>query len=115
MGALEEMAQALGGLRPAMEFKTIASKIVYANHWMRVREDEIERANGSPGVYGVVEKLDYSLIVPRDDRGVFLIDGNSQYRPLTGWRYCKISSGEVEPGEKLPSERELCNSLPGGR
>ena len=30
--------------------------MVYRNPWMVVREDEIRRADSSPGVYGVVEK-----------------------------------------------------------
>jgi hypothetical protein len=60
-----------------MEIETTGSRIVYGNRWMRVREDRIERANGEPGLYSVVEKLDYSLIIPRDDDGVFLVE---QYR-----------------------------------
>src|SRR5437588_3843897 len=71
-------------LRSAMEIRTTASKIVYGNRWMRVREDQIERANGTPGIYGVSEKLDYSLIIPRDDQGVFLVE---QYRYPVQARY----------------------------
>jgi len=41
-----------------MEIKTTASRIVYGNRWMRVREGQIERANVTPGIYSVVEKLD---------------------------------------------------------
>jgi hypothetical protein len=59
---------------PAMEIETTGSRIVYGNRWMRVREDRIERTNGTPGLYSVVEKLDYSLIIPRDDEGVFLVE-----------------------------------------
>jgi hypothetical protein len=30
-----------------MEIETTESRIVYGNRWMRVREDQIERANGA--------------------------------------------------------------------
>ena len=38
------------------EIKTKASRVVYENRWMRVREDQVRRPDGSDGVYGVVEK-----------------------------------------------------------
>ncbi len=41
---------------------TLSSREVYRNHWMRVREDEILRANGEKGIYGVVEKHDAAII-----------------------------------------------------
>ena len=37
---------------------TLASREVYRNAWMRVREDAILRSNGRQGIYGVVEKDD---------------------------------------------------------
>lgn len=43
---------------------TLSSREVYRNHWMRVREDEILRANGEKGIYGVVEKHDAAIILP---------------------------------------------------
>ena len=35
--------------------RTTGSREVYRNPWIRVREDVVERADGSAGVYGVVE------------------------------------------------------------
>ena len=45
---------------------TLASREIYRNHWMRLREDEIVRSNGVRGVYGVVEKDDAAIIIPID-------------------------------------------------
>ena len=45
---------------------TLSSREVYRNHWMRVREDEILRANGEKGIFGVVEKHDGAIILPLD-------------------------------------------------
>ena len=36
-------------------WSTLASRDVYENAWIRVREDEVLRPDGTPGVYGVVE------------------------------------------------------------
>lgn len=43
----------------------ISSRVVYRNPWMTVREDEVRRADGSPGIYGVVEKPDFALTLWR--------------------------------------------------
>lgn len=80
-----------------MDIETTGSRIVYENRWMRLREDSIRRRDGSPGLYGVVEKLDYSLVVPVDDRGFYLIE---QYRYPVGARYWEFPQGtwEDNPG-----------------
>ena len=36
---------------------TLASKIVYQNPWMTVREDAVTRPDGKPGIYGVANHL----------------------------------------------------------
>ena len=47
----------------------LSTREVYANSWMRVREDGIRRPDGTEGVYGVVDKPTYALVIPRDDDG----------------------------------------------
>ncbi len=45
---------------------------------MTVREDEVELPDGRPGLYGVVDKPDFALVVPLEDDGdVWLVQ---QYR-----------------------------------
>ena len=39
------------------------SREVYANPWIRVVEDRVERPDGSPGIYGVVEMRRPSVFV----------------------------------------------------
>jgi ADP-ribose pyrophosphatase len=48
----------------APDIRTTATRVVYENRWMRVREDAIVRQDGSPGIYGVVEKADFAIIAP---------------------------------------------------
>jgi ADP-ribose pyrophosphatase len=45
------------------EIRTVGSAVAYENRWMRVREDAIERADGSRGIYGVAEKKDFAVVV----------------------------------------------------
>ncbi|MGD0801353.1 MAG: NUDIX hydrolase [Terracidiphilus sp.] len=81
---------------------TISSREVYRNHWMRVREDEVLRSNGEPGIYGVVEKHDAAIILPIDQGRVWLVE---QYRYTIGERALELPQGgwemEVENPEEL--------------
>jgi ADP-ribose pyrophosphatase len=57
--------------------RTLTSREVYRNAWMSVREDEIERPDGGAGIYGVVDKPDFALVIPQDESGFWLVE---QYR-----------------------------------
>lgn len=79
------------------EIQTRASRIVYENRWMRVREDQIVRPDGSPGIYGVVEKTDFVVIAPIENGMIHLVE---QYRYPVGGRYWELPQGswETAPG-----------------
>ena len=77
--------------------RQLSSKIVYENAWMRVREDVVERLDGSTGVYGVVEKPDFAVVLPRGEGGFWLVE---QFRyPIgrRGWEF-PMGSWPGEPG-----------------
>ncbi len=79
---------------------------MYRNHWLLVREDEIERANGAKGVYGVVEKDDCAAIIPIDGDHIYLVE---QFRytvqarcfelPQGGWETAGVDPEELARGE----------------
>lgn len=75
------------------DIKTIATRVVYENRWMRVREDAIVRRDGAPGVYGVVEKADFAVIVPIEDGLIHLVE---QYRYPVQGRYWELPQGSWE-------------------
>src|ERR1035437_6981526 len=81
---------------------TLASREVYRNHWMRVREDEILRSNGERGIYGVVEKHDAAIILPIDQGRVWLVE---QFRYTIQERALELPQGgwemEIENPEEL--------------
>lgn len=75
------------------EIETLASRVVYENKWMTVREDRIKRASGQEGIYGVVDKADFVVIIPIDDGYIHLVE---QYRyPVVG-RYWELPQGSWE-------------------
>lgn len=70
-----------------------ATRLVYRNRWMKVREDEIRRRDGSTGIYGVVEKADFAVIVPVEDDSTYLVE---QYRYPVQGRYWEFPQGSWE-------------------
>jgi ADP-ribose pyrophosphatase len=92
-----------GSAGPAIT--TLASREIYRNHWMRLREDEILRSNGEKGIYGVVEKHDAAIILPLDlnaGRGrVWLVE---QYRYTIGERALELPQGGWEMEIDQPEE-----------
>lgn len=86
----------------------LGSREVYANSWMSVREDAIRRADGSEGIYGVVDKPDYALVIPLDGDRLQLVE---QYRYPLGLRRWEFPQGTApERADADPAElaaREL--------
>lgn len=70
--------------------RQISSRIVYQNQWMTLREDQIQRPDGSRGIYSVVDKPDFALIIPTENDGFHLVD---QYRYPTGGRHWEFPQG----------------------
>lgn len=75
------------------DIRATATRIVYENRWMRVREDAILRQDGSSGIYGVVEKTDFAIIAPVDDGVIHLVE---QYRYPVQGRYWELPQGSWE-------------------
>ncbi len=77
----------------SMTIETISSREVYRNRWMTVREDAIRRQDGTSGIYGVVEKPDFALIIPYEDGAFHLVE---QYRYPVKGRYLEFPQGTWE-------------------
>ena len=78
-----------------VSIKTLTSKVMYRNPWLSVREDQIERADGSHGLYSVVDIPDFALIIPADRDGFHLVE---QYRYPTQTQSWEFPSGSFAPG-----------------
>jgi ADP-ribose pyrophosphatase len=89
-----------------MSIRTLSSREIYRNHWLRLREDQIERSNGAKGIYSVIDKDDCAVIVPLEGDTVYLIE---QFRytiqqravefPQGGWESPDIDPEELARGE----------------
>jgi len=67
-----------------------ATRIVYENPWMRVREDAIRLRDGSTGIYGVVEKSDFVVVAAAENGRLHLVE---QFRYPVGGRYWELPQG----------------------
>ena len=93
---------------PPKPWKTISSRPVYQNPWIKVREDQAELPNGGTTLYGVVECAGAVGVVPfvSDDEVIMV----RQYRYVFGEDHrWEIPTGGVHPGESLveAARREL--------
>lgn len=84
----------------ANPWKTLSSREVYDNKWIRVREDQIINPAGGFGIYGVVEYKNRAVgVVPVDDEGFTWLVGQFRY---THERYeWEIPEGGCPAGEEL--------------
>lgn len=73
--------------------ETLDSQQVYADPWMSVRSDTVRRADGSSGVYSVVDTADCALVMPVDGGRLHLVE---QYRYPVGGRRWEFPSGSLD-------------------
>lgn len=85
----------------APSITALASREVYRNQWLRLREDRILRSNGKEGIYSVVEKDDCAIILPIQDGRVWLVE---QYRYTIQERALELPQGGWEREIDNPEE-----------
>ncbi|GAA3794776.1 NUDIX hydrolase [Sphaerisporangium flaviroseum] len=73
--------------------RQVSTHVVYSNAWMTVREDRIERPDGSPGVYGYVVRPDFVLVIPEENDGFHIVE---EYRYPIGRRTWSFPQGSAE-------------------
>jgi ADP-ribose pyrophosphatase len=88
-------------------WRTVTSRDVYANPWIRVREDVAEMPDGRTTLYGVVQCRPCVGVLPfLDERTVVLV---GQYRYVAGAFLWEMPTGAIRPGESAEAavQREL--------
>ena len=81
--------------------RTTSSREAYRNPWIRVREDEFERDDGSTGLYGVVEREHFGLVLPAERDGFWLVE---QFRYPVGRRAWEFPQGTWTAGSEGSAE-----------
>ncbi len=87
-------------------WKTLASKIVYQNPWIKIREDKVLRPDGSEGIYGLMESKDSVMVVVRNDRGELFLIHTFSY-PDSSWNWELPGGGGEGEEAETASKREL--------
>jgi 8-oxo-dGDP phosphatase len=86
----------------------VASREIYRNPWLVLREDDIRRPDGSPGIYSVVDKPTYALVMPYDGNRFKLVE---QFRYPLGarrWEFPQGTAPDLADAEPAAlAEREL--------
>ena len=61
-------------------WKTVQSRAIYENAWIKMREDNVIRPDGKPGIYGVVSPQNYAIgVVPLHEDGTVTLVGQFRY------------------------------------
>jgi len=78
-------------------WERLSTRVVYDNPWIRVREDEVTRPDGLPGIYGVVHFKNVAVGVLALEEGMLHLVGQFRY-PLERYSW-EIPEGGCPEGE----------------
>ena len=93
---------------PSNPWTTLSRRAVYENPWIAVREDQVIRPDGQPGIYGVVHFKNLAVgVLPVDQEGRIWLVG--QYRYTLDHYSWEIPEGGGPMGEppEATAHREL--------
>ncbi|CAN5234314.1 NUDIX hydrolase [soil metagenome] len=77
--------------------------MAYRNNWLTLREDIIRRPDGTEGIYGVIDKPTYALVIAHDAGRFRLVE---QFRYPLGLRRWEFPQGTA-PGRAEMDPTEL--------
>jgi 8-oxo-dGTP pyrophosphatase MutT (NUDIX family) len=84
----------------------LGGREIYRNTWLSLREDQVQRQDGSRGIYSVVDKPPMAIVLALaddvgDGPGVWLVE---QYRYTLGRRVWELPQGAYESGPGIEPE-----------
>lgn len=93
---------------PPRPWKTLSTREIYRNRWIRLREDIAEMPNGRTTVYGVCEFAPAVGVLPFVDKDHVLMVRQYRYVQKENHRW-EMPTGGALPGESLEDavQREL--------
>ncbi len=95
-------------MHPRNPWKTLSSRTAYQNAWLRVREDEVLRPDGNPGIYGVVEIRPSIGVLAFNERDEVALVGQWRYTlNRYTWEIVRGGSAEGETDLLAVARREL--------
>ena len=85
------------------EIKQVESREIYKNKWLTLREDIILRKNGHKGIFSVIEKDDFVVVIPIDGEFIYVVE---QFRYPIKERTIELPQGSWE-SKKNPNPLEV--------
>lgn len=93
---------------PSNPWKTLSTRVAYENAWIRVREDQVIRPDGGPGIYGVVEIRPSVAVVALNERDEIVLVGQWRYTiNRYSWEIPRGGSHAGETDMLAVAKREL--------
>lgn len=92
-------------------WKTLSSKLIYQNKFIKFFLNEVIQPGGKVAQYPVIERRSSVVIIPvGKDNSVSLI---KQYRYILGKKYLELPAGYIEEGETplITAKRELAEEV----
>ncbi|MFP4501672.1 MAG: NUDIX domain-containing protein [Candidatus Hydrogenedentota bacterium] len=92
---------------PQNPWRKVSTRVVYENPWITVREDQVIRPDGHPGIYGVVQTRPATGVMALTATNAIYLVGQYRYTLETySW---EIVEGGGDPGEEplAAAKREL--------
>ena len=88
-------------------WRRLATRPIYENRWIRVREDQVALPDGETTIYGVVECAGCVGVLPLLDAETVVLVG--QYRYVFDGFFWEMPTGAMKPGEteEAAVQREL--------
>ena len=91
-------------------WSTLSTRMVYENPWISLREDQVLRPDGKPGIYGVVHFRNHAVgVLPVDNNGNIWMVGQYRY-PLGRFSWEIPEGGGILEDKETPEDtarREL--------
>lgn len=76
--------------------RQISTREVYRNNWLTLREDAIAHPDGSPGIYAVVDKPTYALVIAQDGHRFHLVEQFRYPLGLLRWEFPQGTAPEQQ-------------------
>ncbi len=93
---------------PSNPWKTVSTRPIYDNPWISVREDDVIRPDGRPGIYGVVSYKNRAIgVLPVDEAGDVWLVGQYRYTiDEYSWEIPE-GGGPLDESPEIAAAREL--------
>lgn len=85
----------------------VETREAYRNPWLTVREDTVRWPDGTTGIFGVIDKRDFALVIPWDRDGFHVVE---QYRYAVRARCWEFPQGGWPPGCPAGTAEELARA-----